>query len=162
MAAIFTLFNLIPLKDKLYGTLCIVILAVGVWVVHHERVVGADAVKAADARASAAQGKLAAEKDAHASDNATQAEKLYVDTTHEPIPDSPHLLVCDQPRPVAAAVRTAVSPAARVPEADSTVEHPRDVGPALDAIGRDADAQVIFLQSILQSCVAAGACKVIP
>jgi hypothetical protein len=160
MTALTALWALIPTKDKLYALL-IAVLVLLFWIfVRHERAVGRNAAVAVQAAAAADQAKRAAVKTAVGSTNSTHAEVRYVSTINAVIPDSPHLLVLDGTA-AAAACAVSVSDGATdgTPAAESSVEHPRDVGPALDKIGRDSDAQVTYLQDILRSCITIGACK---
>lgn len=159
MTAILALWGLIPTKDKLYGLLIVALcVCFGVYT-HHERVVGATAVTATQGKAAAKQAARATVKTQQGTTNSTSAEVRYVSTINAVIPDSPHLLVLDATA-AACAVSGSDSAPTGVPAAESSVEHPRDIGPALDDIGHDSDAQVIFLQSLLKSCVDIGACKV--
>jgi hypothetical protein len=158
MTALAALWALIPTKDKLYALLIAVLVLLFWLFVRHERAVGRNAVVAVQAAAAADQAKRAAAKTAVGATNSTHAEVRYVSTINAVIPDSPHLLVLDSGT-AAAAVCAAGYPTERDDPTESSVEHPRDVGPELDKIGRDADAQVTFLQSLVQSCVDIGACK---
>lgn len=159
MTAILTLWGLIPTKDKLYG-FAIVLILVAFWAFTvHERSIGGAAVSRNQSAAATKQADIAAKKTAVGVANSTSAEVRYVSTINAVVPDSPHLLVLDATA-AACAVSVPDDPTTDVPAAESSVEHPRDIGPALDDIGHDADAQVIFLQSLLQSCVDIGACKV--
>lgn len=159
------LLALIPTKDYIYaGLIAALLIAFGVYT-HHERTIGADQVRVADAKLTAAQTALATEKTQHGLDNSLTAEKLFVGvTTAPPAPDAPHLFVRDCARPAAIVVRSADGATVSVPTADSSVDHAEgvDIGPALDTIGRNSDAQVTYLQSILKSCVDIGACKLTP
>lgn len=159
MTALAALWGLIPTKDKLYG-LAIVLILVAFWAFTvHERSVGGAAVSRTQSAAAAKQADIAAKKTAVGATNSTTAEVRYVSTINAVIPDSPHLLVLDSGT-AAAAVCAAAYPTERDDPSESSVEHPRDIGPDLDKIGRDSDAQVILLQSVLKSCVEIGACKV--
>lgn len=159
MTALAALWGLIPTKDKLYG-LAIVLILVAFWAFTvHERSVGGAAVSRTQSAAAAKQADIAAKKTAVGATNSTTAEVRYVSTINAVIPDSPHLLVLDSGT-AAAAVCAAAYPTESDDPAESSVEHPRDIGPDLDKIGRDSDAQVILLQSVLKSCVEIGACKV--
>lgn len=158
MTAIAALWGLIPTKDKLYALLIVAILVLCWLFVRHERAIGADTIRAAQNSAAVKQAAVAAEKTATGSTNSTSAEVRYVSTINAAIPDSPHLLVLDATA-ATAAVCAAGYPTERDDPAESSVEHPRDVGPDLDKIGRDSDAQVAYLQSLIQSCVDIGACK---
>lgn len=159
MTAILAFWALIPTKDKLYGLLIVALVSSGLWAVSHERSVGARNLSAAQSKLATAQAAKASAKTAVGATNSTSAEVRYVSTINAVVPDSPHLLVLDATA-AACAVSVPDDPSTGVPAAESSVEHPRDIGPALDDIGHDADAQVIFLQSLLQSCVDIGACKV--
>lgn len=159
LAAIAALWARIPTKDKLYALLIAVLVLLFWLFARHERAVGRDAVVAVQAAAAADQAKRAATKTAVGADNASTSERKFISTLNMVIPDSPHLLVLDHTS-AACAVSVPDDSPAGVPGAESSVEHPRDIGPDLDKIGRDSDAQVIFLQSLLKSCVDIGACKV--
>jgi len=159
LAAIAAIWARIPTKDKLYALGILALLLVFWRYSAHERAVGAQRLADVQSRAARAQAALAAKKTTIGADNANTAERKFVSTINLAIPDSPHLLVLDSGTAVAAVCAADGSPAG-VPAAESSVEHPRDVGPDLDKIGRDSDAQVVFLQSLLKSCVDIGACKV--
>jgi len=159
LAAIAALWARIPTKDKLYGAAILACLVAFGLYTRHERAVGAAQVAAAQAKAATAQAALATARTAAGRTNATTAEVRYVSTINAIIPDSPHLLVLDS-EAAAAAVCAASDPPAGLPAAESSVERSRDIGPELDKIGRDSDAQVVFLQNLLKSCVDIGACKV--
>lgn len=158
LAAIAALWARIPTKDKLYAFGLILCSLVFCWILHHERSVGAANLALVQKKAADAQAKRAATKTAIGTTNSTSAEVRYVSTIKAVISDSPHLLVLDSGAAAAAVCAAGDSPAG-VPAAESSVEHSRDIGPELDKIGRDSDAQVIFLQSLLKSCVDIGACK---
>lgn len=154
--------SLIPLKDWVYGGVIAAILAcVGLYT-YHERGIGAAHEKAAVAKAVAKQDATIQKVVSHANSEIAQAATVADSVLAHPAPpDSPHVWLCDQapaasPRPVQAPRST--SPAVHVP-AESTVEHPRDVGPALDIIGRDADAEIAYLQSYIRACQDAGYCS---
>lgn len=162
MGALLALWALVPTKDKLYGLLIVVLVSGGLWGVSHERSVGASNLAAAQAKLATVQATQAAAKNAVGVTNSTTAEVRYVSTINAVIPDSPHLLVLDSGA-AASAVCAAGYPTERDSDpAESTGEHTRDIGPDLDKIGRDSDAQVTYLQSILKSCVDIGACKLTP
>lgn len=158
------LLKLIPLKDYIYGS-AIVALLIGFGVyTAHERGIGKAAEVALVTKAAAVQAALATEKTQHGLDNATQAEKLFVSVDSLPAPaDAPHLIV-RQCTAIRATVPAASGAGVSVPAADSSVEHPQgvDIGPGLDVIGRDGDAEVAYLQTLLKSCISIGACKATP
>lgn len=153
------LLALIPTKDKLYAVAILAILVGAVAFVRHERSVGADGVRTAVVKAEAAQAALAAEKTQHASDNALQAEKLFVGVTSAPpSPDAPHLFV--HVNSSLATVCPSVDPSVSVNAAVSaSADSEVDIGPPLDTVGRNSDAQVVFLQSLIKSCIDIGACE---
>jgi len=159
LAAIAALWARIPTKDKLYALAIGLLIGGFLWWNHHERAVGAANLASMQRHAAEAQAKSATAKINVGATNSTSAEVHYVSTINAAIPDSPHLLVLDHTS-AACAVSVSDDSPAGIPAAESSVEHPRDVGPDLDKIGRDSDAQVIFLQSLLKSCVDIGACKV--
>lgn len=160
MTAILAFWALIPTKDKLYGLLIVALVSSGLWAVSHERSVGATRLAALQTKLATAQAAEATRKSAQGLTNSTSAEVRYVSTINAVIPDSssPHVLLLDATS-ATAAVCAASYPTESDDPAESSVEHPRDIGPDLDKIGRDSDAQVTFLQTLIQSCVGIGACK---
>ena len=156
------LLKLIPLKDWAYaGIIAALLIGFGVFV-HHERNIGEQKIETADAALAAKQIELNTEKETHAQDVINTATEVYKNTlAAAPAPDAPHVFVRECP---AASSSGAVRPDAsagfgadantHVPEESSV-----DIGPSLDTIGRDADAQVIALQAYIQACQAAGACR---
>jgi len=158
LTIIAALWARIPTKDKLYALLVVAILVAFGALVHHERSVGAANLSAVQAKLATAQAAIAAKKTAQGVTNSTSAEVRYVSTINTVIPDSPHLLLLDSGT-AACAVSVSDSSQDGIPAAESTVEHSRDVGPELDKIGRDSDAQVTYLQDVLRSCINIGACK---
>lgn len=160
MTALVALWALIPTKDKLYGLLVIALcIGFGAYT-RHERSIGATKLAMEQSKVVANQAARAAEKTAVGASKSTSAEVRYVSTINAAVLDSPHLLVLDSGA-ATTAMCAAEYPTERDVPTESSVEHPRDVGPELDKIGRDADAQVTFLQSLVKSCVDIGACKLI-
>jgi hypothetical protein len=156
------LLKLIPLKDWAYaGIIAALLIGFGVFV-SHERSIGEQKIEVADAALAAKQIELNTEKETHAQDVINTATEVYKNTlAAAPAPDAPHVFVCDRATaPSGSAVRpgasagSSVDAGTHVPEESSV-----DIGPGLDTIGRDADAQVIALQSYIRACQAAGACK---
>lgn len=155
------ILKLIPLKDWAYvGIITALLIGFGVFV-HHERSIGEQKIETADAALAAKQIELNTEKETHAQDVINTATEVYKNTlAAAPAPDAPHVFVCDRATTGASTVRADASAgsgadaAAHVPEESSV-----DIGPGLDTVGRDADAQVIALQAYIRSCQAAGACK---
>lgn len=156
----FALLKLIPLKDWAYaGIIAALLVGFGVFV-HHERSIGEQKIETADAVLAAKQIELNTEKETHAQDVINTATNVYKNTlAAAPAADAPHVFVCDRAtggsavRPDASAGSSADA-GTHVPEESSV-----DIGPGLDTVGRDADAQVIALQTYIRACQAAGACK---
>ena len=165
MAAILLLLKRVPLKDWLYGGAIIALLLAFGWYTAHERGIGADQVKAADARASAAQIIHNREVEDRAKKIADAAVAQYIATlTRPPAADAPHVLVCKRPVatgtvPADAGHSADSHGAADVPVSGSSDPQPVDIGPPIDKKFEDADALVKALQSYVQACVDAKICK---
>lgn len=154
------LLKLVPLKDWLYCALLVfVLICVGLYT-HHERAVGAAKLTAAAQRAVIAQ-KIETEKVIKNANLQIQAAALaaHAAVAAPPI-DSPHVWVqkCPANRPRTVPADSRPQSIVHAPAAD-TGSHPIDVGPGLDTIGRDADAEIVYLQSYIQACQRAGYCK---
>lgn len=143
------LLKLIPLKDWLYGGIIIAILSLFGWYTVHERNIGKADVHAVDA-------KLAAKQDAYNKLlESTELETVnviaqkYQAAITAPIPDSPHV-VCVIPRPDILPQASA-GPGSIDVAPDLSISDSVDIGPPLDTVGRDADAQVTALQDIIKA-----------
>lgn len=152
------LLRLVPLKDWIYGGIIVgLLVAFGCYTVH-ERHVGAAKIEAIDARAVKAQKAHNKEVETRAKTTIDSAAAQYkAAVAAPPARDAPHI-VCVNPRRGGhvsgnAGDRPRVDAGTSVPE-ESTV----DPGPALDTVGRDADAQVKALQAYVTACQAAGVC----
>lgn len=153
------LLKLVPLKDWLYGS-AISALLIGFTVYSaHERGVGVAHEKAAVTKAVAVQ-TAQTQKVVSNANLQIQAADAAVHAAMAVAPaDSPSVVVrystsagaCTVP--AASSAGSGPDDSSHVPE-ESTV----DIGPPLDTIGRDADSQVIYLQSYIRACQAAGYC----
>lgn len=156
------LTKFIPGRQYLIGATVAALTTAFVAYTLHERSAGAQAIRISQAKAAAAQAALAAEKTTHGTQKATQAEQTYDTTVRTAPPDPPHFIVRDCP-----ATRTVSVPngsEVSLPEIDDSngPEKSVDIGPAIDTIGRDADAKIEYLQELLKSCIKIGACKETP
>lgn len=162
------LAKLVPFKDYIYGGIIIALITGFLVFVHHERAVGAAAIKASDAKAVAAQTQLNKEIESHAQTTVAQIAKSFSDVVSKPpAADAPHLRVC-QPSgavPSSAHAGTASSadaapvvPAAVPGSGEQPADDYVDFGPPLDKLYEDADAQVTGLQDYIKACQAAGIC----
>lgn len=163
------LLKLIPLKDWLYGALIVSLIIAFSAYTHHERVVGEQKIEAADAKAARAQDIHNIEVEARAKTLADTAAAIYKrELAAPPAPDAPHLWVRDDSSCASSVPSDAnnrpgadASPdvsAARTPADESTVEHATDIGPSLDKLLGDADAEVTALQEYVKACQEAGLC----
>jgi hypothetical protein len=164
------LLKLIPLKDWLYAALITALVITFSVYSHHERVIGEQKVERADAKAVNAQIIHNTEVEARAKTLADTAAAIYkFESSLPPAVDAPHLWVrsdasCDSPVPADVGTRSGADgssdvSAARTPADDSTVEHAVDIGPSLDKLLQDADAEVRALQEYVRSCQDEGVCK---
>jgi hypothetical protein len=162
------LLKLVPLKDWIYlGAILVLLTAFG-WYTLHERQIGARNIEAADQRVVNAALIHNQEVETRAKTLTDAAVAQYKATlAAPPADDAPHLL-CDTtpdrgPVPQDASARgrdhgSAAVPVSRAPDHESSVEHAIDLGPALDKLHQDADAQVTALQTYIRACQAAGIC----
>lgn len=151
------LLKLIPLKDWLWALLLVIVSVAFVSYTVHERHIGQAQIEASDAKAvavQAAHNKLL-ENVAVESINVT-AQKYHA-AGAAPIPDSPHVLVRSVARnpgsvPQTSCSATGTNGAPGVSE-DSAGDPSTsiDIGPGLDRVGRDADAEVTALQDIIKA-----------
>lgn len=164
------LLQLMPLKDWIYCGLLAGVLGAFGWYTYHERQVGEATIEAADQRAAAAQLVHNQEIETRAKTLTDAAVAAYKATVAAPpAGDAPHL-VCVSPAPDrgpvpahAGASGGAHGAAAvsgdRPPDHESSVERAVDIGPALDKLHQDADAQVTALQAYIRACQAARICS---
>lgn len=154
------LTKLLPSKDWCYCGIILVIAGCFVYYTHHERVIGAQRVVAADIRAAQKQAAAVAKVESSAKvevQNATQAYAAAISAARVP---APHI-VCYGPAPGSRSMPSHAGPAsgghgsASVP-AESTV--PFDPAPGILDNDKQADAQVTLLQSYIRECQAAGVC----
>lgn len=152
------LLGLIPLKDWIYtGLIVALIIGAGV-AVKHERDVGAAKVVAADAKVVAVQQKHDLDVQAAASAASQKAMETYnaqLTAALQPVPS----LVCYRAAPSRRAVP---APASSAGSSSEITDVPEATGPSFNpaerilAVGRQADAQVTLLQSLIRSYQAAG------
>jgi hypothetical protein len=143
---------LIGIKDWIYAGVIAVILASGVWFVHHERVIGAQKIEAADAKLAATQSAYVAQAQKLANAAQTKIGETYEDTIRAPVTNAPVARLCLAPgsRTVPATARTHPGPASAPVggSADtSNVTAGPDIGLKLVTIGHDADALITALQA---------------
>lgn len=137
---------LIPVKDWVYAGLILTLLAgFGAYTIH-ERHVGEVKVEAANAKTAAAQIVHNTEVESRAKILNASAMQKYLDTVAVAPVDSPHVLVryLTIPQHVPA---LGADPVGAAPEAAQPVQDQVDIGPPLDAIGRDDDALITALQA---------------
>lgn len=154
------LLKLIPLKDWLYGS-AIVALLIGFGVyTAHERGVGEAKEIAAVAKAVAVQ-NTKTQKVVLNANLQIQAANAAANAAMAVAPaDSPSVIVRYGTSEGACAVLPARSSGSgQNAPAESSVEHTIDIGPPLDTIGRDADAEIVYLQTYIKACQTAGYCK---
>lgn len=136
----------LPLKDWLYGgAIIILLIAFGLYT-SHERGVGADKVRAQDAKLDAAAVQHSLDVAALADKKTTTNGDNYVAAINAPIPDSPRVVCKRAVAPVVmpeAASRPGLPDAAANGAEATTV----DIGAPIDTVGRDADAKIIALQN---------------
>lgn len=152
----------------LWAALAMLLLIGGVVVVHHIEVIGEDKVKAADAKAAAAQVIHTQEVEQRAQElMATQASQLHtaLAASNPVVPFS--LSVCpDTPktRPVVPSNGTPGPSSVSGQVVRATVAGPAtsqgvDIAPDTDRVLKQADATVNYWKSYYQNCVKEGACK---
>lgn len=152
------LLGLVPLKDWIYcGLIAALLVGVGI-AVQHERDIGAAKVVAADAKVVAVQQKHDSDVQAAAAAASQKALETYhaqLTAALQPVPS----LVCYRAAPSRRAVP---NPASSAGSSSEITDVPEATGPSFDpsqrvlAIGRQADAQVTLLQSLIRSYQAAG------
>jgi hypothetical protein len=143
---------LIGIKDWIYAGVIAVILASGVWFVHHERVIGAQKIEAADAKLAATQSAYVAQAQKQASAAQTKIGDTYEDAIHAPVANAPVARLCLAPSsrtvPAAAINHTGAGSAPVSGSADpSSATAGPDIGLKLVTIGHDADALITALQA---------------
>lgn len=142
-----------PYEVYIWAACAVGVLAWGVWAVHHEREIGAEQIVALDTKIAELAAQHNADVQALAESQSAQLGEVYVQAVKVGPTDSPHV-VCYQP-PVRGQVSGASGNsgsdhgAAVVPAAS-----PQDIGSPLDAVGFDADQQVIALQKEVKTLVA--------
>lgn len=114
---------------------------------NHERNIGAARIVAQDAKLAAADRQHNADVKALADSLSIKAGDTYVAVVRTPIPDSP-VVLCQHPAKTARVVPGAAVHTGLPDDAAHGAEgHTLNIGPALDTIGRDADAKIIALQT---------------
>lgn len=143
---------MLPLKDWLYGGAIVVLLIAFGLYTSYERGIGADKVRAQDAKLDAAAVQHTLDVAALADKKTTTNGDNYVAAINAPIPDSPSV-VCK--RAVAPVVMPETPNRPGLPDgaADSAKADSIDIGPPLDKIGRDADAKITALQNQIRILV---------
>lgn len=147
-------------KTYFYGTIVVVVIACSVWYTVHERHIGEQKILVRDQKIDAQRTALA--KAATALNAAAQAlaqkksdviGETYEKTVAAPVVDPPHVL-CYRPAPADRPVSKASGDKPGAPGAAvSAGQDPVDIGPPLDTIGRDADAQINALIDEIQVLV---------
>jgi hypothetical protein len=136
----------------IWAGICIQALVAGALFERHE---GAQACINRDTQAETKQEVQQGVKLAHGEDTSKEIGSDFDAATHNPPAGEPlHLLMCTPAQPPRARPVSSPSPAAAQHHGAAPVPQPdpgaqpaaRDIGPALDSIGTDADAQVIALQ----------------
>ena len=163
------LFKFVPLQHLVYGGIIAALLAGFGWYTYHERQIGEAQVEAADQRVAAAQLVHDEEIEIRAKTLTDAAVAAYKATVvAPPASDAPHLL-CLSPAPDRGPVPTNAGnrslahaatdvPGAGPPDHESSVEHAIDLGPALDKLHQDSDAEVTALQAYIRACQGASLC----
>jgi hypothetical protein len=147
-ALIKALLSGIGVKDYIYGALILAAIgAITGWFIHHnhlEQAIGRQQIEAQDKKLADITAKHNVAVTASAQILSDNLGDLLAKTIASPIADSPHVL-CD----AAAAPRRGVVPASARDQEPGNAQAPGipaaytvDIGPTLDAVGRDADAQV--------------------
>lgn len=151
-----------PIKMYLYGALAALLLGLGIAAYVHVLHVGEAKIEAKDKVIEEQRTAIANAAELHTKDVQALAQKLSDDigetfetTIAKPIVDSPHV-VCVKP---AATSRGSQLPGASgsAPgdhgEANGPSQDSGDIGPPLDIVGRDADAQITALQEQVQTLI---------
>jgi hypothetical protein len=147
--------RLIPLKDYLYGG-AILVLVIGFFGYRsHVIAIGESRIQAQDKVIADAQRQHNQDVNDLAAARTAKNGDHYVEVTHRPIADSPHV-VCINPAPRRGPVpETAGDPGIPAAAANRPAADPLDIGPSLDRTGRDADALIVALQDEVRILVAA-------
>lgn len=164
------LLKLVPLKDWIYTGLIVALIAGFALFVHHERVIGEDTIKVADAKVVAARIAHNTKVEANAQATVTQIAQTYADVSSAPpAADAPHLWVQHSAPSSCTPSANAGTPgrtdggSVLSAEVSNAGEEPDpsafDVGPQLDKSFEDADAQVTGLQDYIKACQTEGLCK---
>lgn len=154
------LLKLIPIKDYVYGAIIIALLVGFGLFIHHEREVGAASLKAADAKAVAAQVAANAKVEANETASLGIAVTTYTKSIAAPVTDVPRIVCRASSQGGAVSDHGGASGSGHgspVVPSESTV--PFDPAPGILANDRDADAQVTLLQVYVKACQTAGICK---
>lgn len=148
------------IKTYLFGGIATIVLAFCVWGVIHERHVGAAKVEARDVVINTQRQKLADAATQHNKDVLALAQKqsdkigdTFEETIAAPVVDPPHVL-CYRPAPVGGGLPKATGDqpghsGTPVESAEDSI----DIGPPLDTVGRDDDAQINALIDQVQVLV---------
>ena len=146
------MFGLTQLEERLLWVVVVVLVIVGfAW---HERSLGAAKCVQADERAAAAQEGHNAAVLAQGTTTVYQEASDYHEAVSAPIAHPVHV-VCESPRtrgvPQAAPTGPVSNGAPALPGPDHAAAVPDEsLGPELQAVGRDADAQVRELQDYVR------------
>jgi hypothetical protein len=165
---------LAPYEVYLWAGLAVLLLVLGVSFVEHERTIGANEVKAADARAVAAETKLKLQVEADAQKTLDPANAALHVALDGNVPVAPIVVrVC----PVAQAHGSQpVVPADGPPDAGRTRAPPprpgsmadvseksgANIGPTTEELLAKADAEIKYWRAYYADCVARKICKPVP
>lgn len=146
------MFGLTQLEERLIWVAIVVIVIIGfAW---HERHVGAQKCLQADAQATQAAQAHNAAVLAQGTTTVYQEASTYHEAIAAPIARPVRLRVCQPPAASAVPGSTAAGSlsdgAAPLPGSGDSTPVQRDIGPQLQAVGRDADAQIAELQDYVR------------
>jgi hypothetical protein len=146
------MLGLTQLEERLIWIAALVITIIGfAW---HERHLGAEKCIEADERATAAQEAHNVAVLAQGTTTVYQEASDYHEAVTAPIARPVHLRVCQpsatSPVPNAAPAGPVGNGAASLPGSGDAAPVQSDVGPELQAVGRDADAQINQLQDYVR------------
>jgi hypothetical protein len=154
------LSKVIPFRDWIYLGVFVALIGGFVYYTHHERVIGAQKIEAADKAAAQKQAATVAKVEDNARtelQSATQAYAAAMDAAHAPAPK----LVCYSAAPNSGRVPGHAGTSGSgngTPSVPAESSVPFDPAPAILDNDKQADAQVALLQSYIRACQSAGIC----
>lgn len=146
------MLGLSQFEERLIWVAIVIVIIMGfTW---HERHVGAEQCIQRDQKATATQETHNAAVLAQGVTTVYQEATDYNDAISAPVARPVHVRVCESPAPSPVPDPAAAGPVSDgsppLPGSDHAAPVPSDIGPELQAVGRDADAQIVELQDYVR------------